>query len=412
MIIPNVSRIERDIHQLSKFRDPKFPGITRRYDSIQYIEARNWIIRKFNEYGLTPIVDKTGNLMVEYGSHSNNRLIAIGSHIDTVISGGKYDGSVGVLGGLEILRCLIENKIELSHNILLIDFFAEESTEFGLSLVGSRGLAETLSIEQLSLKNDAGKSLKEVITTHINELNTSFGYINRRRISYFLELHIEQGPILEHEKKTVGVVSGIIGLRRLDVIIIGENNHAGSTPLELRKDALLSAAIIIVELRKKWKEKAKDSIRITVGKLKISPNLSNVIPGRVEFSIDLRAESNQILDYWVDQIENTVIESCVENDVEWKIMIKSRIEPVTFNKDILAVIFKAAEKAKMSCMTINSGAAHDSSQMSLISKAGMIFIPSKDGKSHCESEFTSMDDISKGVEVLGNSILLLDSLID
>lgn len=410
MIKPNKERIENDLLQLAQFSDIKFPSVTRRFDSEYYIESRNWLITKFRELGLSPFIDQTGNLIVEYGKHTSRNVIVTGSHTDSVTGGGKFDGTIGVVGGLEIIRCLIEQNIELRHNILLIDFFAEESTEFGLSTVGSRGLVGSLTNEQLDLRNRTGKTLQDIIEIHKSAINADTSEVDLTRIARFIELHIEQGPVLEFEDKKIGLVTGINGLRRLEVIVSGESNHAGTTPLNLRKDAFLAAAEITVNLRKQWKQADTEKLRITIGKVNVFPNLSNVIPGRVEFSIDLRAESNVILDSWAQKIEESIYELCILHDVSGEVVLKSRIEPVMFDSDITDVIKQVTDKLNLPSMTLKSGAIHDSSQMSHVAKTGMIFVPSVGGKSHCESEFTDISDICYGIEVLANSILQLDQL--
>lgn len=412
-IKPNIGRLKNDIEKISTFIDKSKLGHTRRGFTKEYKEARVWLREKMEESGLETSIDAAANIIGKLkGSDKNLKPIIIGSHTDTVENGGMYDGTIGVLGGVEVVRTLKEEGITLRHPLEIVDFTSEEPSEFGLSTIGSKGMIGELSEEMLQRKDSLGR----VLCDAIDDLGGNCSEIKKRArkkgdAALYLELHNELGPVLDNKKIPLGVVTGIVGIHRYKVLVEGESNHAGTTPMNMRYDALAFASELILKLQGLCREKNSDDVVGTVGKLSVEPNASNVIPGKCEFEFEIRALQNEV----IDELANKFIEEAKELSRERNIKIKfdniSKSSSVIIDENIKKVLKENCDKVAKT-VYLPSGAGHDANHIYEIAPVGMIFVPSKDGRSHCPEEYTSYEEIELGVEALINSLLDFDKSLD
>lgn len=407
---PSKERIFNDIETLATFIDPDQPQYTRRAFSPNYTLARKWLKETFEQVGLTVTLDATANLIgTRQGQQDDLPPIMIGSHTDTVYAGGRFDGIAGVIAGLEVVRLLNEHNIHLRHPLKIVDFLAEEPTDFGLSTVGSRGMTGKLTPEQLQLTD----LFKTTLAENIDAIGGNTAEIQKTALkkgdlSLYLELHIEQGPLLEKNKAQIGIVSGIVQIDRRKIIVTGDQNHAGTTPMADRKDALAAAAEIVLFIENHAKTLAhKDSFVGTVGKINVSPNSSNVIAGNVEMEYELRAMNTDLIQEMQTFLESSITKISENKDVSIDIYPISTSKPVLIDRKIQEIIRKASAFTDK-IMTLPSGAGHDANHLACICPVGMIFVPSKDGKSHCPEEFTSSDDLAAGIKALAGTLILAD----
>lgn len=408
-VSPNMDRLKCDIEKISTFIDKSKLGHTRRSFTGEYKEARVWLRGKMEEAGLETSIDAAANIIGRlHGSDNSLKPIIIGSHTDTVENGGMYDGTIGVLGGIEVVRVLKENGITLRHPIEIVDFTSEEPSEFGLSTIGSKGMIGELTEEMLQRRDNYGRALSDAIDD-LGGVSTLIKKLARKKgdAALYLELHNELGPVLDNKKCPLGVVTGIVGIHRYKVIVEGEANHAGTTPMNMRYDALTFTSELILKLQHLCREKNCDDVVGTVGKLNVEPNASNVIPGKCEFEFEVRALENEI----IDEISAKFIEEANKLAKEKKIKIKfdniSKSSSVIINEDIKRTLKGSCDEVAKS-MYLPSGAGHDANHINEIAPVGMIFVPSKDGKSHCPEEYTTYEEIQIGVKALIKALLAFD----
>ncbi|QUJ68542.1 hydantoinase/carbamoylase family amidase [Photobacterium sp. GJ3] len=281
------TRLWESIEKLAEYTEPGQP-YTRRSFSPMFLQGREWLKRQFIDAGLEVEVDAGGNLMGQYpGRNPELPPIVSGSHSDTVPDGGRFDGIAGVLTALEVARTLKENHIELNRTFVVVDFLAEEPSDYGLSRVGSRALTGDLSADMLQYTAPDGSTLAEGIQRvggNSSELNQPL--MAPGDVAGFFELHIEQGPVLETEQLPIGIVTNIVGITRVDMSFHGRPDHSGTTPMDIRADALAAAAKVIATVNdnaQKWL-KQPEYLVATVGKINVQPNASNVVPGRVDMT--------------------------------------------------------------------------------------------------------------------------------
>lgn len=406
---PNPERIRRDIIKMSEFVSLEESGYTRFSFSLMDKQARNHIAFLMeNEAKLKVRIDPAGNLIGRREGKDHTPAILVGSHIDTVRGGGRFDGVSGVIAGIEIARRLEEEGIKMIHPLEIVVFLAEEPSPFGISTIGSRGMVGKLSTDLLlSLKDDEGRTLGMAIS----EIGGDPGRIGEAKrssddIFSFLELHIEQGPLLFSQKIPIGVVTGMVGIVRGEIEVIGRSDHAGTTPMEDRKDALVAGSEVVLALEKVCK--GLNGIVGTIGKIEISPNSLNVIPGMVTFGMEIRslqeALLNQAISFFKDELDQIVKKRGVTINLRTELSSK----PVIFNSKMVERIVTVCEKLNIPYLKMPSGAGHDANHLAEITPTGMIFIPSKDGRSHCPEEWSEFENIGLGVEVLANTIVELD----
>jgi beta-ureidopropionase / N-carbamoyl-L-amino-acid hydrolase len=405
----NDERIKSDILTLAKMINAEAEGFTRRPFTKWYAQSREWLAEEMGKSGLDVQIDAASNLIGRLeGSNKELPPIMIGSHTDTVTGGGRFDGIIGVLAGIEIARQLKEKGITLEHTLLIVDFTAEEPSEFGISTIGSRGMVDNLTDEMLNRTDPNGLKLSEGIKIAGGRPeDISKEALKSGDISLYLELHIEQGPVLEQTNNDLGIVTGIVGIQRYRITVNGQPNHAGTTPMNMRFDALTGAAELILEVEKVAKKSYKEQVVGTVGRLFVEPNGSNVVPGKVVFDVELRSLSTSTIDQMVEQIISKIKDTEINRNLSVSIDKLSQSEPIFVNEDILKGIEEGCKDVGKA-IHLPSGAGHDANQIARIAPIGMIFVPSKDGKSHCPEEWTEYSQVAKGVCALGNALLYFD----
>jgi len=403
----NAQRIESNFNKLKSFGDNQTIGNDRVAFSDYNVEALGWISDKLKAMGLTVTIDFAGNLIAKRkGLDDSLPPIGFGSHIDCVPNGGHYDGQVGVLGGIEFLEYITEKKIMTKHPLEFIIFSNEEGGVFG-----SRAIAGKINKEALEVMTASGYTNKEGMD-RLGGNSAKVFEVARKKGAFhaFVELHIEQGGILEEERIDIGVVQGIVGLRWWDVKIKGFSNHAGTTPMNKRKDAMLAAAKFILDVNEVVRSFPGTQVG-TVGRIKAMPGVPNVIPGEVVLSLELRDLKNEILDKLFDSIQEKagLIEKQYSVNISFT-PISATGEPALTSLVLQDVIENQARQLGYSSKRMPSGAGHDSQEMALIAPTGMLFVPSKGGISHSPEEFTSPEAIVKGVNVLVGTLLKVDTM--
>ena len=406
---PNLDRIHRDILKLSELASPHEPGYTRISFSKEDREAREYVSRLMaEEAGLKVRTDAAGNIIGKREGKTDGPAILTGSHVDTVRGGGRFDGVSGVVAAVESMRRFRELNIENVHPIEVVVFLAEEPSPFGLSTVGSRAVAGKLSDEQLStLTDETGRSLAEAIT----EMGGVPDHIGKARRSRgdtlaYLELHIEQGPHLHAQTVQIGAVTGIVGIWRANIEIVGRNDHAGTTPMELRKDALAAASEVILALERLCA--GSDGVVGTVGRVDVFPNALNVIPGRVTLGMEVRSLHDHSVEHVSSSFETEIEEIMEKRGISITFELWKSSKPVLFPSTMVKRIGNICERLGFTHAQVPSQAGHDANHMAEIVPTGMIFVPSRDGRSHCPEEWTEFEDIERGAEVLAQAIYEID----
>lgn len=408
-IKPNLGRLKEDIEKIALFIDKSKLGHTRRGFTEEYKKARVWLREKMEEAGLKTSMDAAANIIGTLdGNDKSLKPIIIGSHTDTVENGGMYDGTIGVLGGIEVVRILKEKEIALRHPLEIVDFTSEEPSEFGLSTIGSKGMIGELSEQMLKRKDNLGRVLSDAIDD-LGGNHSEIKNLARKKGSaaLYLELHNELGPVLDNKKCPLGIVTGIVGIHRYKAIVEGESNHAGTTPMNMRYDALAFTSELILRLQGLCTEKNSDDVVGTVGKLSVEPNASNVIPGKCEFEFEVRALQNEVIDEIVSKFIEGAKNLAKEKNIKIKFDNISKSSSVIIDEKVKKILKESCDKAAKT-MYLPSGAGHDANHINEIAPVGMIFVPSKDGRSHCPEEYTSYEEIGIGVEALINSVLNFD----
>jgi len=383
-------------------------GITRVAYTNEEQACTHALMRLCKDAKLAVRLDAAGNLIARREGR-NNELppVVIGSHIDSVYQGGKYDGAVGVTAGLEIIRRLNEKGIVTEHPIELISFACEESSRFGLSTVGSKAMAGRFNRDKYRhLKDRDGITMEQAFSRCALDFN-SIDQASRKGEQFraFFEMHIEQGPVLENEKKKIGIVTGIAAPARYIVRIRGKASHSGTTPMNMRNDAFLGAAELALELEKAAMEELFHETVATVGVLDVQPGAMNVVPGEVEMKVDIRSTSSESR----RRVVNHLLTSIKEVEKRRKLHIKaeeiSMEDPVLLSPEIIQSLKQICEDQQLPYRFMQSGAGHDAMNMTEFGPVGLIFIPSKDGLSHHPNEHTDLDDILIGIDLLEAAVL-------
>lgn len=404
-LLVDQDRLEKRIADLAKFGLQENGETERVAFSDADIEAQQWVMQQLEAWGLSVHIDFAGNVIGRRkGKKASLKPISFGSHIDRVPNGGNYDGCVGSMASLEVLEVLHENNITTKHPLEIIIFSNEEG-----GVMGSRAIAGHLGKDALNVVNSTGYSMGEGIM-RLGGDTTRIAEVGRKtdEIAAFLELHIEQGGTLEKENLHIGIVEGIVGLKWWEVEFTGFSNHAGTTPMNARQDALLAAAKFVVAVNETVT--GFDGAQVaTVGKIKAEPGAPNVIPGRVVTSLEIRDLSSEVIEKVYDAIKKQGEAIARESKVEIEFRpLDTTADPAIMTAAIQDEIATSAEKLGLSTKRMPSGAGHDAQDMALIAPTGMIFVPSKGGISHSPKEFTSAEDMANGANVLLHTILALD----
>jgi N-carbamoyl-L-amino-acid hydrolase len=391
-------RLELTLEELSRIGETPRGGLTRLALSDDDRRARDRVVAWMRATGLAVRVDRMGNIFGERPGTEPLPPVMVGSHLDSVPTGGRYDGQLGVLCALEAIRALDDHGVRTRHPVTLVVFTNEEGARFQPAELASGVLAGRIPLEDAYNARD-----KDGIRL-VDELER-IGYLGpepcaARPMRAYLELHIEQGPLLEEGGYSVGVVEGIVAISWSRVTIRGTQDHAGPTPMRTRHDALVAAADVVAGVRRLARDIVGGDMVATIGQLNVAPNIVNAIPGTVTLSVDLRDPSDAALDRALPMLERVVRQACEREGVRWELEHYWRVPSTPFDPLVVDTIERAARAAGARHRRLRSGAGHDAQYMATVGPAGMIFVPSRGGRSHCEEEFTPMDDIEYGATTL------------
>ncbi len=408
-----LGRIVNDIENISSITATPGNGCTRFSYSNEDLKAREYLMEKMRDIGLAIKVDAVGNIRAKLFDENNkdNSSIMIGSHIDTVLNGGKFDGLTGVVTALEVIRVIKENNIKCEKPIELVIFAEEEGSNFDVTLLGSKALTANYTVEDLKrISNDKGNSAYEVMKKFGLDIdNLPNETLKDEEIEAMIELHVEQGGVLDKEDIPVGIVEAIAGMKTLRVSVKGVSNHAGSTPMNLRLDPMVASAELITSIKDAAIMKSFPTTVATVGKINITPNRTNVIPKEVEFFVDIRDVKEEGIECIENELKKKSIDVIEKYGVAIHIEEIGMSDVVHLSRRVTRVIEESAIVKGIKYMKINSGAVHDSAMLSEVTDVGMIFVPSIGGYSHCPEELTKYEDIKLGCDLLLEAVINLSN---
>lgn len=407
----NGARLWGDLMALGEITEPALP-YTRRSFSAKFVEGREWLAARFRDAGLAVRIDAGGNLIGRRaGRNPDAPTIMLGSHSDSVPGGGRFDGMAGIAAGLEIARALEDAGVALDHALEVVDFLAEEPSEFGLSCIGSRAMAGALEEGQLEQVGPGGETLRSAI----ERVGGEPGRIDSARrsdIGAFLELHIEQGPVLEARGLDVGIVTAIVGITRLELRFTGEAAHAGTAPMHGRRDAAVAAAEVVLAVRdlaRTLDARGEGYFVATAGVLDLRPNAANVVPGEARLVIDARCENASAMKRFVDGLRERAAGIAAASSTELAdFRVLSDNDPADCDPGLQQVLLESAAAVGCSAMSMASGAGHDAALVSRVAPSAMIFVPCLGGRSHCPQEWSEPAQLASGTEVMFEAILRID----
>lgn len=392
--------IEDMINWLASFGESGEGGVTRLLYSKPWLSAQQSLKEKMEDWGIEPYFDDAGNLFGRIeGTENRTKAILTGSHIDTVINGGKFDGAYGILASLLSAKHLLDTYGRPKTSIEVVSLCEEEGSRFPLTFWGSGNLTGLFDCQKTPAVHDRdGVSIEQAMK------DCGFGKRRYRRpfrrdVKCFIELHIEQGSILEESGRQIGIVTDIVGQRRFTVMVKGESNHAGTTPMNARKDAVAVSALCISYLTNKAKA-AYPLLTATVGRIEAKPNVPNVISGEAVFSLDLRHHHDAVLDRYCDDIFAYFTELAGEWNVQITVEQTTDAKPVRMDRDLIQLSKQSAEDLDVSYQEMVSGAGHDAQVFGPHCPTSLLFVPSWKGISHSPEEWTKPADLAAGVELL------------
>ena len=405
----NRTRLMESMDALGRVGETPRGGLTRLALSDEDRLGRDLLVRWMREAGLTVTIDRMGNMFGVRAGREALPPVMMGSHADSVPTGGRYDGQLGVLCALEAIRSLDDHGIRTRHPVGMIVFTNEEGARFQPAMLGSAVLAGKIPLEDAyNARDKDGLRLGDELER--------IGYLGpepcaARPYRAYLELHIEQGPQLEEEGLQVGVVEGIVAIAWSRLTLRGVQDHAGPTPMRIRHDALVAAADVIGGVRALARRIGGDIVT-TVGRLDVVPNIPNAIPGAVSLSIDVRDPDDRQVDRALEGIDDLVRDAARREGVTYDLAHYWRVPRTPFHADVVGAVEDAARSLGCGYRRILSGAGHDAQYMAAVCPTGMVFVPSRAGRSHCEEEFTAPDDIEPGANALFLAALSLAGRAD
>lgn len=408
----NAVRLQKNIEALARFGlNGATGGLDRTTFTAAELAAREWLEDQLFRLQLEVRVDEAANIWGRRsGSEDALPVIAFGSHIDTVPNGGKYDGALGVLLALEVMQVLADHNAVTRHPLELVSFSAEEPNPFGLSTFGSRAVTGKLSRDDLTgVRNGEGQLLTEALRlAGGNPARFERARRSPEELAAFLEVHIEQGKRLLDRAIPVGIVTAITGIYREEVTVSGEANHAGTTLMEDRKDALMGASEIMLAFEQLCREHPADEVVGTVGRISNEPNAANIIPGQTVFHLEVRA-AQQEQKRWVMEAWGVQAASIAKRrglSLDRRLILDQPSQPMA--SQLIRLLAAQAGRLGIKTYPLGSMAGHDAAHMASLTSAGMLFVPSLGGKSHCPEEESRIEDIEQAGNVLLQSILALD----
>ena len=404
----NGPRLNQTLEELGHLGESP-DGMDRVAYSPEDVLGRDYSINLMKDAGLETRIDTAGNIIGRVNGVDNSLpAIAIGSHTDTVPKGGKYDGALGVMAAIEVMRTLRERGHRTRHPVEVINFTNEEGTRFHRWLVGSRSMSGMLEQEDLDAVDDNGYGLGPCLYDIGGDMSR-IGESARKpgELAAYFELHIEQGPYLHNSGTPIGVVTGITGRAVFEVEIEGKANHAGTTPMSTRRDALVSASKLVLDIQKMAAE--QEICRVsTVGSIKAVPNAVNVIPGSASIGLEFRDTDMKALEAAEHQLRLLTEKTMTNDEVKVNVERHRFTESVPITKEMQALVAEAAENCGFEWEPQASGAGHDAQAIANIAPVAMIFVPSVDGISHSKEEYSTPEDCTNGTQVLLELLLLAD----
>jgi len=403
----NFGRLKRDIQDLAAIGRRKDHGIYRMSFSAGDMEARAWLQQRIRDAGLDLYIDGAANIHARLEWDGKRPSVMTGSHMDTVPGAGHLDGALGVLTGLECLRCIKEQGLALRYPLESVAFTDEEG-RFG-DMFGSRAVCGQLTPDSIMQARDLGGTrLVEAMAEHgLDAMDALHAQRNPDSIHAFIELHIEQGPVLDRQRLQIGVVDAIAGLFKWQVRLIGEANHAGTTPMNMRRDAFQGLAELAGEIPRILEENGSTRSVATVGRVELFPGAANVVPGRAEFSLEVRDTDPLVLNKLADAFRRALSAIARRRELMFEFDVMGELAPVKCDSGIVDTISAVCREMGSDATRMHSGAAHDTQVISTITRAGMIFVPSKEGRSHSPSEWTAWENIEIGANTLLNTLYRL-----
>ncbi|WP_209323398.1 M20 family metallo-hydrolase [Brevibacterium renqingii] len=407
IISPVRERFATELGELAALTDSSRPGWTRRALSEEDVAGRDYARTLMKQAGLETRIDGAGNVIGLLRGRLGGREIMLGSHTDTVDGGGRFDGITGVLGAIEVVRLLRENDVRLDHDLVIVVFFNEEPNDFGLFCVGSRAMTGLVDRSTLAAVDPTGRTLAEALPESAIDpeafLNARYDFA---RVTAFLELHIEQGPELERAGRQIGVVETITGINHFRALFTGRQDHAGTTPMDVRADAGCAAAGTVLAVESI--AGSGENTRGTCGQISFTPEAVNVVSQNAVVEGEFRGPEGS----WLHEAQRRLTDAAaaeasrrgVSVEVEWT----TDDAPVPLHEPVTSTIASVADDLGLSRATMFSGAGHDAGIIAAKTRVGMVFVPSVDGRSHCPEEFTDLDDIMPGVSVLLETVLRVD----
>ena len=405
-----IDRIARDIETINSFTATPGKGVTRFTFSEPYMQARAYVTAELQKIGARIATTIGGNLRGRLdGSATGLASVMTGSHIDSVLHGGRFDGVAGVVAALEVARVMAEEKLPHRHPVDVVVFAEEEGSRFGSVMIGSRAWVGKLALEDLHRLRDKDGVSYAAAMANAGLAPEDTTLLKPGMVKAMIELHIEQSLVLESKGLSVGVVEGINGIKQFVVTLTGVSNHAGATPMGLRHDALQGAVRAIAAVEEIAVGELGGNTVATVGMLICEPGQANVIPGKVQFTLDIRDLDSGRIDQAARRIMSVIQATCQARGLAFDIQTRSDTPPVRLSKEVVQLIEATAREKGIKTLRMPSGALHDASILPEVTEVGMIFVPSKAGRSHCPEEDTDLQDIRAGAELLLGAVTKLAS---
>ncbi len=395
----NPHRLQTDFEALAQIGATPDGGVDRPALGEAHLQARAWYLERAAEAGLKVQVDAAGNhSAVLRSSSAEAPTLLLGSHLDSVLQGGRYDGPLGVLAALEVLRTIQESRLALPIHLEAIDFTDEEGTLFGL--LGSSALAGHLSSQELAAPRGGREALLAGLArAGLNESDLKLAARPAQTLAGYLELHIEQGPRLARQAIPIAIVNAIVGIASYNLIFTGRANHAGTTPMEERLDASQGAAAFILAARQVVLERFPNCV-VNTGIVRFSPGAYNIIPGTAELALEFRSAEVGALARLDSALLETAQQSAARFGLNFEVQFLSKHDPAPMSSVMQAAITNACDRLGLAHISLSSGAGHDAQSLAPLCPAGMLFVPSVDGISHSPREHTAWPDCLNGANVL------------
>tara|TARA_Y100000780_G_scaffold191058_1_gene178939 strand:- start:29807 stop:31039 length:1233 start_codon:yes stop_codon:yes gene_type:complete len=407
MLNINIKRIEHDLLELAKFGAVKGgSGVTRQAFTPDDMASRKWFMEKLEAEGFTARMDGAGNVIGRYGA-KDLPTIVMGSHLDSVPEGGIFDGTLGVMVGLECMRTLKENNTKLNCAIEVIGTQDEEG-RFG-GMFGAQALSGEITLDWIQQARSAeGEKLTEAMhEAGLDPMQALHARLDPAKLKAFLEIHIEQGPVLEAERKEVGVVTGIAGVFNWSVRLKGRADHSGTAPMHLRKDAFVGLADFAHQIPRIIDEDGTDLTRITIGRVELKPGFPHTVPGEAEFTIVGRDMDADVMQNIATSCRKALSAIARRHDLMFEYEELSWLDPQLCDDSMIKMLEDLTDKRGYKRLTMPSGAGHDAQFFTQITPTGMLFVPSVNGVSHSPEEWSRWDDIEKGSNVLLDALIKL-----